>query len=160
MAKYTKCDDEVKNLTEKDRVNYNFFLLNYNVDKQQQVTEGINAINEVKEPMNIIKMLKNPKKISTLLTAICMLLIIVSLVIFIIWYYAYKALGWNLKQELLTIGMPIVLGCFFLVAFIGLMYNIILKEIMKAYIMIPQNKGQDKESVGINNVGGKDPTKC
>jgi uncharacterized membrane protein len=159
MAKYTKCDDEVKELTENDRVNYNYFLLKYNVDKQQQVTEGLSALKEVKEPMNIIAMLKNPKKISTLLTAIVMMLIVVSLVIFIIWYYAYKALGWKLKQELLTLGMPVVLGCFFLVSFIGLMYGVIQKEIMKAYMMIPQ-KEKPENVLDVVTETEQDNTQC
>jgi energy-coupling factor transporter transmembrane protein EcfT len=142
MAKYTCNDDEINNLENHDKINYNYYLLNYNVDKIQQVTEGVNAINEIKQPTNLLLMLKKPAKIITLLTAIAMIVIIIVLIIFIIWYYVLNyggKVGWKFKKHLMTIGLPVILAIVFIIGFIGVLYTIVLKEIMKAYVMIPQN---------------------
>jgi hypothetical protein len=153
MAKYTCNDDDINNLNVHDKVNYNYYLLNYNVDKIQEVTEGINAINEMRQPMNLLQMLKKPSKVITLLTAIIILLLIVSLIIFIIIYYilGFKK-EWAIKKNIITAGMPIVLGIVFIIGLIGVLYSIVLKEVIKAYVMIPQNvvsknsKNKDKDS--------------
>jgi hypothetical protein len=161
MAKYTKCDDEINGLTEHDRVNYNFFMLNYNVDKQQQVAEGMNALRDAKEPMNLIEFFKNPKKLGALLISIVLLVLIITLVVYIFVYLLCKYIRKNEKEvELLVSGMPIVMGCFFIVVFIGLMYGVILKESMKAYMMIPQNLGTKKNNNDSSNNNTNDSFTC
>ena len=136
-AKYTKHDYEVKKLNAEDRINYDYFLINYNVDADQDVANGVNALKSAKNPTNLLSMLRQPKQISVLVTAIIMLLLIISLIVFIIYYIWVWYKGYELKKEMMKEATLVLLGLILFISVFTWFYNFILKEIWKAYMMIP-----------------------
>lgn len=141
MAQYTQDDYDVKNLNTNQRIDYDFYLLNYNVNGAQQVNQGMTSLISASNPMNLVEMAKKPSQISSLLISILVLILIIVLIIFIIWqiigYKMFK--GGEFKKDLSTLGFPIALGFIIIIIIIGVFYTIINKEIMKGYQLLPKS---------------------
>lgn len=147
MAKYTGDDDEIKNLNETDRVNYNYFLLNYDVEENRQITNGVGALKNFMNPMDMVNTFKNPQQTGILLTTIavmvCILLFI--LLIFVPWVY-FSIRKQEFKKEKIMEYMPIGIGIIFLILVINLMSVTIFKEIKKGYALLPKGTKDQQKS--------------
>ena len=110
MSKYTSNDDDVKAMDPGDRVQYEFDLLEHNVDK---MVEASYATMAMKDKSMIKEQLKNPKKVYL---GIIMLLVytfvVVFLILFIIWFIL-KLLGKdksiNLRKVMVSIMCMLLL---------------------------------------------------
>ncbi len=92
MAKYTGNDPDIKYLDKYDRVNYNFDLLKFDVDKTQEMAEGAKSIKILTDPKQLGSMFKSPAKFAVAIyvfafffTAIMLFIFIVVMLILYIW---------------------------------------------------------------------------
>jgi hypothetical protein len=83
MAKYTKDDPDIQNLDPDDRVNYEFEMLKYNVDANQEVYIGAQSVNYLRNPNQIAKMFSSPVKFTVGLFALLCYILIVVILIFV-----------------------------------------------------------------------------
>ena len=90
MAKYTNDDTDVKYLDVHDNFAYNFELLKYDVDRNQEVRQGTQSITLLSNPELIGKMFQSPRDFSTAIiaisTLIAVILIVICIVIYIVLY--------------------------------------------------------------------------
>jgi hypothetical protein len=136
-ARYTGFDEDITQLTTNDQINYGYYLLDYDVNASQQMNEGMKALNDAKEPMNLLLMLKTPKKVGLLITAIAMMFVILIFVVYVCIYIYFEISGNQIKQNIMSLGIPVIIGIFLIIILLKLLYENILKEIMKAYILLP-----------------------
>lgn len=144
-AKYTRKNYEVKKFSPYDKVNYAFFLLNYDVDKDQDVSEGVSAIKTAKDPTNLLSMLRNPKKIHVLIKSIIMLVLIISLVLFLITFIYVWYKGYELRKEMMLEITLVMLGLILFISLFMFFYNYIVKQIWRAYMILPGDEGKKND---------------
>lgn len=139
-AKYTRNDYEVKKLNANDKVNYDFYLINYDVDANQEVANGVGALKNSKKPSNLLGMLSNPKQIHVFVTAVILFVLVICLIMMLV-YYLYVAIKkQKLKQDMLNDGIIVLLGFILFMGVFSFFFSFIVKEIWKAYVMIPSGK--------------------
>ena len=96
MSKYTKSDEDVKQLSSVDRISYETYLLDYDVDENIEAAKGMDTVQMIKTIMKGGKPqggFSNPKEIYTSMFAIligigviCIVILLVTLfVLFIVW---------------------------------------------------------------------------
>ena len=138
IAPYTGLDDEIQQLQDGDKTNYGFFLLKYNVNGNQQMNQGLNALKDTQQPANLLKMVKSPKKLGLLLTMIVLMFVIITILILVCFYIYYSARGNSFKKELLLYSSPIVVGIILIILLLTMFKGSINKEMVKAYVMLPK----------------------
>lgn len=143
-AKYTRNDYEVKKLKPVDKINYDFYLINYDVDANQEVANGLNALKTSKKTSTLLGMLSNPKQIHVFITAVILLVLVISLILMLVYYLYVVIKKQKLKQEMLNEGILVLLGFILFVVVFGAFFSFITKEIWKAYVMIPSGKEGDE----------------
>lgn len=84
MSKYTKDDPDVKELTSDDRIFYDFELLKYNVDANQEAYVGAQSVQYLRNPNKMADMFKSPLKFTVGLFALICYVLIVVILIFIV----------------------------------------------------------------------------
>ena len=138
IAKYTGLDNEITSLPQNQQVDYAYYILGYpDPNANQQMNQGIQALNDTKNPINLLYMLQHPKKFGMLMTAIAIMLVIVSAVIFICFFVFYQIRGDRTRKLLLMAGGPVLVGIFIIMILLTLLSGSISKEITRAYIMLP-----------------------
>lgn len=145
IAQYTGTDDEIMELNDKEKVDYAFYLLGYNVNSAQELNDGLKALKSAQDPMNLLSMVQNPKKFGMLITAIAIFLMILSFVVLIGFYVYYGARGIGLKQTLVLAGGPAMVGILMIIILLKLLYGSLSKEIMKAYVLLPTPEKKKKK---------------
>lgn len=127
MSQYTKVDPDVIFLDTPDRVNYEFDLLNHDVNTFKELSFGVTA---AKNPKDIKNYFKNWKTAGTgilvLLIFIVTILLLVSILIYLFLYI--KKIEWKVSL-LRKIGICI-LFFFVLVCTLYYIFNKLLTEIM------------------------------
>lgn len=146
-AKYTRKNYEVKKFTPNDKVNYAFFLMNYDVDKDQDISEGVSALKTAKDPANLLSMLRNPKKIHVLIKSIIMMVLVISLIVFLITFIYVWYKGYELKKEMMLEMTLVVLGLILFISLFMFFYNYIVKQIWRAYMILPGDEGKKKDEM-------------
>jgi len=119
MAKYTGDDPDIKYLDKYDRVNYNFFLLNYDVDKTQEAAEGAQSVKILTDPKRLGEMFKSPTKFAMGIYVLAFLFAGIMLIIFLIVMAILFFVGGSENTMRLEILKPIFV--YFLAAIIILL---------------------------------------
>ena len=83
-VKYIHDDLDLANLTWKQRADFEFYLLNYNVNRNADLATGADMLMTVFKTRNIGNALKGKKGFRDVIVAICALVLIIALVAFII----------------------------------------------------------------------------
>ena len=120
MAKYTADDPDIKYLDKYDQINYNFEMLKYDVDKNQEVHIGAASAKFIADPAKIGDMFKSPLKFTVGIFAILCYVMFVVLVIFLVFLLVLRASGgpdndahveimWKISKYLLVATLLIVL---------------------------------------------------
>lgn len=151
VAKYTRNHHDVKKLNDYDKVNYNFYLMYYDVDKDQDLSEGLSAVKTAKEPMNLLSMLRNPKKIHVLVKSIIMMVLIIVLIVFVIVFIFVWIKGYELRKEMMKEITLVIFGLILFISVFMFFYNYIVKQIMKAYLILPGDDSKKKEEVDMDD---------
>lgn len=84
MAKYTENDLDIKYLDEYDRVNYNFELLKFDVDKSQEISEGASSVKIFTDSNKLGNMFKSPTKFTTGIFVLAVFIMFIMLIIFLL----------------------------------------------------------------------------
>jgi hypothetical protein len=119
MSKYTKLDADVMFMDTPDRVNYEFDLLNHDVDKNIEMSVGFTVI---KNPKSLPDNFKDPKKIGlAILTVLIFVLTIVILIVLALYTYFFikhnEAKREPLENILCSAGLLFVLLIIFYIIF-------------------------------------------
>ena len=119
MSKYTKLDADVMFMDTPDRVNYEFDLLNHDVDKNVEMSIGLSVL---KNPKSIGDRFKDPKKIAlAILTVLIFALTIVIIIILILYTYFFikqnEAKQKPLENILISAGLLFILLIIFYIIF-------------------------------------------
>lgn len=93
MAKYTADDPDVEYLDNNDRINYNFDLLKFDVDKNQEPYIGAKSVTLLTDPNKIGEMFKSPIKFTVGIFALVVFIMTVVLIIYLIVMLILKIVG-------------------------------------------------------------------
>lgn len=119
MSKYTKLDADVMFMDTPDRVNYEFDLLNHDVDKNIEMSIGFSIL---KDPKSLPQRFKDPKKIAlAILTVLIFILTIVLIIILVLYTYFYikqnEAKRKPLEKIIYSMGLFFILLVIFYIIF-------------------------------------------
>ena len=84
MAKYTANDPDILYLDKYDRINYNFDLLKYDVDKNQEAHIGAKSAMYFTDSNKIGEMFKSPRKFTIGVYALVFFIMTFALIIFVL----------------------------------------------------------------------------
>ena len=93
MAKYTASDPDIEYLDKYDRINYNFDLLKFDVDKNQEPHIGAKSVTLLTDPSKIGEMFKSPVKFTVGLFALVVFVLTVVLIIYLVVMLILKIVG-------------------------------------------------------------------
>ena len=131
MAKYTNEDTDVLYLDPYDRVAYNFEMLKYDVDQNQELRHGAQSITLLSNPELIGKMFKSPQQFAIAVLAIATfivgVLIVVCIIIYIVLYIKGGSENEARKEALSKIFLYIIVVMLILV-FMYWFFNKIMKH--------------------------------
>jgi hypothetical protein len=140
IAQYTAYDVEITDLMPFQQSDYAFYIFsNPDPNSNQQLNHGMNALKTVSSPMNLMDNFTNKKKlanIGVLITTITVMLCIITFVGFVIVYIVFEIRGDGPRRLLLLAVAPVIIGVFIVILLLNLFYGRVLKEIMRAYLML------------------------
>lgn len=93
MAKYTYDDAEIQNLDTYDFVNYNFDLIKFDVDKNQEANAGLKSLQIVGDLSKVGDMFKSPMNFTMGIFALSVGLMTILLIIYCIVMLVLKIIG-------------------------------------------------------------------
>ena len=109
IAKYTMEDPDVQYLDPYDTVNYDFEFLKYDVDKNTEVTQGVQSAGLVQSPQKIGELMKNPGQfVSVTLSLVAMVLIIVLIIYLVVYLVLYMKGGSENEVRMAIMKMMLV----------------------------------------------------
>lgn len=143
MSNYTKLDADVMFLDNDDRVQYEFDLLNHDVEKNIELSYGFSAI---RNPREIKKKFKDKKKIGlAIITVLCFILAI-CLIIFILAYIYFYIQGVEFKTKLLNKVCISFILVFIILVIMYMIFNKMYGEMISLIIMSKQQKKTKRTS--------------
>lgn len=102
----------------KDKVNFAFYMMKYDVDEKKEVAEGAKEFKEIKNYKDIFKLDKPQRVITRLTNLIVFLAVLLIVIVFIFWVFLWIKGDNPIKQKL-------IFNVFlFLVGLLGLMFLI------------------------------------
>ena len=93
MAKYTANDPDITYLDNGDRVNYNFDLLKFDVDKNQDAHIASQSVSLLTDSNKIGEMFSSPKKFTLALLTLATLFLMISLFIYLVVLFILRMVG-------------------------------------------------------------------
>ena len=113
MSKYTKQDPDVVFMDTSDRVNYEFDMLNHDVDKMVEISYGLSAL---RGKTNMRDQFKDPKifpyaLLSLLATILVALMIVVGLVFVIVYLMKVQWKQMQIRNVCMSIMLFFVVLC-------------------------------------------------
>lgn len=130
MAKYTENDPDIEYLDAYDRVNYNFELLKFNVDKTQEVSEGASSVKILTDPKKLGEMFKSPTKFAVgiyvlafFFTAIMLIIFLIVMVILKIFDSSENILRLEILKQILLYFLAALIVLIILYVFINKISN-------------------------------------
>lgn len=140
IAQYTGYDPEITDLMPFQQSDYAFYIFEHaDPNSNQQINQGMNALKSVSSPMNLMDNLTNRKKLANLgvlITTITIMLCIITFVGFVVAYIVFEIRGDGPRRLLLLAVGPVIIGVFIVILLLNLFYGRVLKEIMRAYMML------------------------
>jgi hypothetical protein len=95
ISLYTKNDYDIKKLNVNDKVQYNMSLLNYNLEANQQLNNGLTLFQDLK------KIKKDPiSSVNTILIFVALCLLLITLIIYFIYSNSFFTINPNLMLKL------------------------------------------------------------
>lgn len=95
ISLYTKNDYDIKKLNVNDKVQYNMSLLNYNLEENQQLNNGLTLFKDLK------KIKKDPiGSVNTILIFVALCLLLIILIIYFIYSNSLFTINPNFKLKL------------------------------------------------------------
>lgn len=95
ISLYTKNDYDIKKLNVNDKVQYNMSLLNYNLEANQQLNNGLTLFQDLK------KIKKDPiGSVNTILIFVALCLLLITLIIYFIYSNSFFTINPNLMLKL------------------------------------------------------------
>jgi hypothetical protein len=141
MTKYTKEDADVLILDTPDRVNFEFDMVRYNVDKNAEVSQGAQSISILRDPVKLANSFKNPRQLPVLILTILCFILIITLIVLAIFYMWYKFVNNNEEiTEQIFKAIAYSVGIFLLLIFFYYMYNKINLDVGSLIGLVKQSE--------------------
>ena len=140
MAKYTAKDDDVKSMYQRDRVDYDIFLIDYDVDANAETAQGKSAIQMLSDTIKT-KKFQPIKNLYNMYTAIYAFLIAIAFILmfFLMFFWIVYGLMVLFKKDPISKAKFKVLNLVFLFAF-GVLLLIYLYTKIKDTAQLNQEK--------------------
>ena len=157
IAQYTFNDSALTSLKKWGTIqaDYAYYLFSYpDPNSNQQMTAGLAALNDASSafgtnPTNFLATFKNPKKFNNMMTMIAVLICILTIIAFIVAMFVTLILKKHGKYNLFLVCGPAFFGMLMVIVILNLFYKSIVKEIMRAYVMLtssPQSQCTSQET--------------
>jgi flagellar biosynthesis/type III secretory pathway M-ring protein FliF/YscJ len=131
MAKYTRDDPDIQYLDAYDKNDYNFELIKYDVDKNQDAYIAKTSVKFITNPSLIGDLFKGPKEFTVGIFAIVVFILIVIIIIFIIIFIILKILGGSeneIRREIMKKIMYYSIICMLFLVLLYWYFNKIILE--------------------------------
>jgi hypothetical protein len=140
MAKYTAKDEDVKSMYQRDRVDYDIFLLDYDVDANAETAQGKSAIQMLSDTIKT-KKFQPIKNLYNMYTAIYAFLIAIAFILMFVLIFIWIVFGLMVlfKKDPISKTKFSVLNLVFLFAF-GVLLLIYLFTKIKDTAQLNQEK--------------------
>jgi hypothetical protein len=140
MAKYTAKDEDVKSMYQRDRVDYDIFLLDYDVDANAETAQGKSAIQMLSDTIKT-KKFQPIKNLYNMYTAIYAFLIAIAFILMFVLIFIWIVFGLMVlfKKDPVSKTKFSVLNLVFLFAF-GVLLLIYLFTKIKDTAQLNQEK--------------------
>lgn len=139
MSNYTKLDSEVTFLDTSDRVEYEYDLLQHDVQKNIEMSYGLSALTN---PKSIRDNFKDPKKIGLAILTLLIFLMTLSLIVLVLIQLFCMVKGdlWIEQQERIgKLTIPMIMFLILLLLFY-IIYNKFYEQIVSLIILSKDNK--------------------
>lgn len=140
MAKYTAKDEDVKSMYQRDRVDYDIFLIDYDVDANAETAQGKSAIQMLSDTIKT-KRFQPIKNLYNMYTAIYAFLIAIAFILMFVLMFIWIVFGFLVlfKKDPISKAKFKVLNLVFLFAF-GVLLLIYLYNKIKDTAQLNQEK--------------------
>jgi hypothetical protein len=131
MAKYTNDDPDIQYLDSYDRNNYNFELLKFDVDKNQEAYLAKNSAKLITNPNLIGELFKSPTQFTVGLFALIVFILTVIIIIYLIIFIVLYILGGSdneIRMEIMKKTMYYALISMIILVVIYSFFNRIMME--------------------------------
>lgn len=138
MSKYTKDDPEVKDFNKFDRVNYENYLLNYDVDANTEMAKSADTITQIRDSMKGgPKFQVNDFKSIYSTIFLWFMVVLIMLIVMLVVGMIITIIVWIIKRD--ELSKLIIQVCLIMLVVILLMYIVIsrmtkLNDDVQAYI--------------------------
>jgi hypothetical protein len=139
MSNYTKLDSEVTFLDTSDRVEYEYDILQHDVEKNIEMSYGLSALTN---PKSIRDNFKDPKKIGLAILTLLIFLMTLSLIVLVIvqLFCMWKGDAWIQRQEKIgKLTIPMIMFLILLLLFY-IIYNKFYEQIVSLIMLSKDNK--------------------
>ena len=139
MSNYTKLDSEVTFLDTSDRVEYEYDLLQHDVQKNIEMSYGLSALTN---PKSIRDNFKDPKKIGLAILTLLIFLMTLSLIVLVLiqLFCMWKGDLWKEQQERIgKLTIPMIMFLILLLLFY-IIYNKFYEQIVSLIMLSKDNK--------------------
>lgn len=131
MAKYTRDDPDIQYLDSYDQNNYNFELLKFDVDKNQEAHLAKKSVKFITNPSLIGELFKSPTQFTIGLFALIVFILTVIIIIYLIIFIILKIIGGSdneIRMEIMKKIMYYALICMIILCLLYWFFNKIMLE--------------------------------
>lgn len=139
MSNYTKLDSEVTFLDTSDRVEYEYDLLQHDVQKNIEMSYGLSALTN---PNSIRENFKDPKKIGLAILTLLIFILTISMIILVLFHLfcIWKGDTYiDRREKIARLTIPMLMFLLLLLIFY-MIYNKFYEQIVSLIILSKDNK--------------------